>query len=218
MTFSMQNNRQNIIFALLIALACSTTTDHVHAKYVTISKAPKSFLNKTQQAQFHHRWLREFHSYNKNKSKRVRNWYQNLMAQKSSDTVKELKSLYALAGRNVKYKTERKDYWSTPGETIARGYGDCDDYAHVYLTSAALLGYDQRDLWMVAGTFYGRYGPVGHAVAVVETKSGDQYVLDNLYQRVISEEQHHSFKPSYEINMEEQAAFVSVNTQFHDAF
>jgi len=67
-------------------------------------------LNKTQQTQLHHRWLREFHSYDKNKSKRVRNWYQNLMAKKSNDEVKELKSLYALAGKNVKYKTERKDY------------------------------------------------------------------------------------------------------------
>ncbi len=188
------------------------------AKYVVLSKAPKSFLNKTQQVQFHHRWLQEYHSYNKNKSKRVRNWYTNLISKKSTNSLAELKSLYALAERMVKYKAERTDYWSTPGETIARGYGDCDDYAHVYLTSAALLGYDQRDLWLVAGTFYGRYGPVGHAVAVVETKEGEQYVLDNLYQRVISEEKHHSFKPSYEINMEEQAAFVSVNTQFHDAF
>ncbi|WP_421783981.1 transglutaminase-like domain-containing protein [Kiloniella litopenaei] len=209
---------KGFLFTLSLALSLATTADSANAKYVTISKAPKSFLNKTQQAQYHYRWLKEYHSYGKHHSQRVRAWYQNLMSKKNNDTVKELKSLYALAGRNVKYKTERKDYWSTPGETIARGYGDCDDYAHVYLTSAALLGHDQRDLWMVAGIFHGRYGPVGHAVAVVETKSGDQYVLDNLYQRVISEEQHHNFKPTYEINMEEQAAFVSVNTQFHDAF
>ena len=210
--------RRSCLFTILPVFTLAITADSVRAKYVTISKAPKSFLNKTQQSQFHYRWLKEYHSYDRHHSKRVRNWYQSLMSKKSSDTVKELKSLYALAGRNVKYKTERKDYWSTPGETIARGFGDCDDYAHVYLTSAALLGHDQRDLWMVAGVFHGRYGPVGHAVAIVETKSGEQYVLDNLYQRVISEEQHHNFKPTYEINMEEQAAFVSVNTQYHDAF
>ncbi len=218
MQLKLPNLRIPTSFAIFCAGLIIGNPHFAQAKYVTLSKAPKSFLNKTQQVQFHHRWLHEYHSYDKNKSKRVRNWYSALMSEKSTDSLAELKSLYGLAGRMVKYKSERTDYWSTPGETIARGYGDCDDYAHVYLTSASLLGYDMKDLWLVAGTFYGRYGPVGHAIAVIETKEGKQYVLDNLYQRVISEEKHHSFKPSYEINMEAQAAFVSVNTQFHDAF
>lgn len=190
----------------------------VAAKYQVLGKAPASYLDQTQQAVFHRRLMQEYKTYPKHKSARVRAWYDELSQTKTAEELALLKNVYRLAHRYVRYKAEREDVWYTAGETIPRGYGDCDDYANLYITSAMLLGYDLDRLWLVAGHFSGRYGKVGHAIAVVDGENGEQWVLDNLYKRVVPEDTHKLFKPVYSINIERQAVFIQINTQLSDVW
>ena len=184
------------------------------AKYLVLTRAPNSYLDQTQQTEFQTRLLQEYGTYQKHESAKVRAWHGELSQTDVAQELALLKNVYTLAHRYVVYKEERDDVWYTAGETISRGYGDCDDYANLYITSATLLGYDANRLWLVAGYFHGRYGKIGHAIAVVDGINGDQWILDNLYRRVVAEDQHKLFKPVYSINVEEQAVFIQINTQF----
>ena len=201
------------LFGLVIWI---TAVSPAAAKYQVLGKAPDSYLDQTQQVQFHRRLMQEYGAYQKHKSARVRAWYGELSGTKPAEEFALLAHVYRLAHRYVVYEQEREDIWYTAGETISRGYGDCDDYANLYITSATLLGYDLSRLWLVAGYFYGRHGKIGHAIAVVDGKSGEQWVLDNLYQRVVPEDKHKLFKPVYSINIERQAVFIQINTQFSE--
>lgn len=203
------------LFSLVIGI---TAISPAGAKYLVLSKAPESYLNQTQQAEFHRRLMQEYGSYQKHKSAEVRAWFGELSQTDTAEELALLKNVYKLAHRYVVYEEEREDIWYTAGETISRGYGDCDDYANLYITSAMLLGYDLSRLWLVAGYFHGRYGKIGHAIAVVDGKNDEQWVLDNLYKRVVTEDKHKLFKPVYSINIERQAVFIQINTQFSDVW
>jgi predicted transglutaminase-like cysteine proteinase len=204
--------------ALFSLVICITAISPAGAKYLVLSKAPESYLNQTQQAEFHRRLMQEYGSYQKHKSAEVRAWFGELSQTDTAEELALLKNVYKLAHRYVVYEEEREDIWYTAGETISRGYGDCDDYANLYITSAMLLGYDLSRLWLVAGYFHGRYGKIGHAIAVVDGKNDEQWVLDNLYKRVVTEDKHKLFKPVYSINIERQAVFIQINTQFSDVW
>jgi predicted transglutaminase-like cysteine proteinase len=204
--------------ALFSLVICITAISPAGAKYLVLSKAPESYLNQTQQAEFHRRLMQEYGSYQKHKSAEVRAWFGELSQTDTAEELALLKNVYKLAHRYVVYEEERDDVWYTAGETISRGYGDCDDYANLYITSAMLLGYDLSRLWLVAGYFHGRYGKIGHAIAVVDGKNDEQWVLDNLYKRVVTEDKHKLFKPVYSINIERQAVFIQINTQFSDVW
>jgi predicted transglutaminase-like cysteine proteinase len=203
------------LFSLVIGI---TAISPAGAKYLVLGKAPESYLNQTQQAEFHRRLMQEYGSYQKHKSAEVRAWFGELSQTDTAEELALLKNVYKLAHRYVVYEEEREDIWYTAGETISRGYGDCDDYANLYITSAMLLGYDLSRLWLVAGYFHGRYGKIGHAIAVVDGKNDEQWVLDNLYKRVVTEDKHKLFKPVYSINIERQAVFIQINTQFSDVW
>jgi predicted transglutaminase-like cysteine proteinase len=203
------------LFGLVVWI---TAVSPAGAKYQVLGRAPDTYLDQTQQAEFHRRLMQEYGTYQKHKSAKVRAWFGELSQTNTTEELALLQNVYNLAHRYVVYKEEREDVWYTVGETIPRGYGDCDDYANLYITSAMLLGYDLSRLWLVAGHFYGRYGKIGHAIAVVDGKSGEQWVLDNLYNRVVPEDKHKLFKPVYSINIERQAVFIQINTQFSDVW
>ncbi len=215
-------NRNPIkIFAAVAAvlLIAGVLFNDALARYVVISKMPPSYADKTQQRQFHNRVLKEYRGYQKHKSAQVRGWQAHVTSIKGQDQEAQLKALYKNAHGLVQYRTERKDVWSTPGETISRGYGDCDDYAHIYIVAAALLGFDYEHLWLMAGLVSaGGSKPIGHAIAVVETRDGRQFVLDNLYGRVVPESEHKRFKPVYSINIGNQVFYAQINSALAEAF
>lgn len=70
---------------------------------------------------------------------------------------------------HVTYKVDEVDTWSSPKETMDRGYGDCDDIAILYLNilyiktgkkGNLLLGYVRREI--VSG------GDINHAFVEVD--------------------------------------------------
>ena len=190
------------------------------ARYEVVFKLPKSYANKTQQRQFHSRVRREYSAgYQNHKSQQVRGWHANSRGLRKQDSETQLKAIYKQALTLVKYRAERKDVWSTPGETISRGFGDCDDYAHIFIVASHVAGFDLEKTWMVAGLVSaGGSRPIGHAIAVIGTNDGRQFVMDNLYGRVVSESEHKRFKPVYSINIGSQIFYAQVNTALAEAF
>lgn len=69
------------------------------------------------------------------------------------------------------------DYWQSPLETVARGKGDCDDYAMAKYLTLRMLGIpaDRVEVAVV------KHVPLGmHAVTLVRDAHGAPWVLDNM--------------------------------------
>lgn len=84
------------------------------------------------------------------------------------------------------------DYWSTAANTLARGSGDCEDYAIAKGQSLVALGFPARDLFLVIGNDLALRS--AHAILVVRL-GGKFWVLDNLANHVIAADQFRNFSP-----------------------
>ena len=91
-----------------------------------------------------------------------------------------------------------RDYWALLSETLARGHGDCEDFALAKLESLAYLGWSEEHLALAVGEleYHGRQ--VAHAVAVVRVDdSGDPMVLGNIDAAVERLSARDDFAPAY---------------------
>jgi len=95
----------------------------------------------------------------------------------------------------IRYKTDAEqwgvaDRWSTPLQTFATGFGDCEDYAIAKYVALRQSGVPASDLRMVLGYDSRRMGGqmkglmTGHAVLAARNE-GRWLVLDNLAQRLL---------------------------------
>lgn len=100
------------------------------------------------------------------------------------------------------YRTDGQEYgqaehWATPVEFLSRGAGDCEDYATAKFFSLRLLGFDDRDLRVVA--LNDRIERIGHAVLTV-SMGGTRYVLDNRTDRIFAESYYRHYEPLVSMN------------------
>lgn len=84
------------------------------------------------------------------------------------------------------------DSWSTAGATLARGSGDCEDFAIAKAQGLLALGFRPQDLYLVIGN--DRNQKARHAILVVRAQS-KFWVLDNLSNKVIDADLFRHFDP-----------------------
>jgi predicted transglutaminase-like cysteine proteinase len=85
-----------------------------------------------------------------------------------------------------------KDYWASADETIARGAGDCEDLALVKLQALRLLGFNERDLYLMTGT-----KPSGEEHALLLVRIDERFwVLEDGLSRMVPAESFHMFRPA----------------------
>ena len=90
----------------------------------------------------------------------------------------------------------KKDYWATPFEFMAK-FGDCEDYAITKFMSLKQLGFDAKDLRVVAVKDMNL--KVGHAILAVFVE-GKVYILDNQVKIVVEAKKIRHYKPVFSIN------------------
>lgn len=89
-----------------------------------------------------------------------------------------------------------EDYWATPAETMARGVGDCEDYALLKMAILATLGIPEAQMSIVVVKDTAR--GIGHAVLAV--RQGERFaILDNLSDAVRGDDEIASYVPLYSI-------------------
>lgn len=104
--------------------------------------------------------------------------------------------------KKIKYRIDQKvwgksDYWATPIETAAKGYGDCDDYAIAKYFALKELGFDERNMRLVV--LKDKKKNEIHAVLAVK-ESGKYYILDNQLSNATPDYQISYYEPIYSIN------------------
>lgn len=89
------------------------------------------------------------------------------------------------------------EHWAVPIEFLARGAGDCDDYAVAKFFSLRLLGFSNNELRVVS--LLDRAERVGHTVAVV-ILNGARLVLDNRTDQLFPESRYRQYQPVVSMN------------------
>ena len=182
-----------------------------HADYRKLTKAPEGYIKKTQYLEVRKRVRAEMaKGYDKHPSQHVRDWYADVMSVSNADQVTQLQHIFAVTKARMEYRAERADVWSTPGESIERGYGDCDDFTAAFLVAAVSLKFERSGLWFVVGTVNTQAGRIGHAIAIIRLEDDSGYVLDNRARRVIPINDYSSLDPVYGVNVGEGAVWGGV--------
>lgn len=127
-------------------------------------------------------------------------WTQFLISIKSKPKAEQVKAVNNFMNK-APYITDdknwgKKDYWSSPGEFMAR-FGDCEDYAIAKFLSLRRLGFNSNDLRVVAVKDMNL--KVGHAILIVYM-DGKPMVLDNQIKQVIAAGKIRHYKPIFSIN------------------
>lgn len=98
----------------------------------------------------------------------------------------------AALNRRIAFRADKSDRWSTPGETLARAAGDCEDYAIAKMHALKALGVPAKDLFVTLGQDH----TVRQHHAVLLVRIGGQYwVLDNRTNRLVPDTQFYGFSP-----------------------
>ncbi len=204
-------SRLGALLILVLAFVGFVAAPVSHADYRKVLKAPDGYFKKTQYPLLRERAIREFNiGYDKHPSPRVRAWYRDVLSISKADQRKHLEHIFAVTNARIKYQEERADHWATAGESLARGYGDCDDFVAAYLTAAVLMGYKKNGLWFVAGYVNSRRGRIGHAIAIIVLDDGSAHILDNRARRVIPMSDYFLLDPVYGINVGERAVWTGI--------
>ncbi len=204
-------SRLGALLILVLAFLGFVAAPVSHADYRKLFKAPAGYFKKTQFLQVRERTISEYEKgYDKHPSPRVRAWHKDIFSISNASQVKQLQHIFAVTNARIKYQEERADVWSTPGEAISRGYGDCDDFVAAYLTAAVLLGYKKNGLWFVAGYVNSRVGRIGHAIAIIVLDDDSVYILDNRARRVIPMSEYFLLDPVYGINLGDREIWTGI--------
>lgn len=89
------------------------------------------------------------------------------------------------------------DKWSSPSQTLASGFGDCEDYALLKMAVLEAQGISLQDMTVVI--LYDKKRHFYHAVLSVEVQ-GAHYILDNMRDQVLVDSRLPDYQPLFSIS------------------
>lgn len=111
--------------------------------------------------------------------------------------MERLRSVNTSANRAIVYRADLRngkasDYWANAGQTLARGSGDCEDYAIAKMQLLRTAGVPSSDMFMVIGKDL----TLGYFHAMLLVRMGGTFwVLDSLSNQIRPSESYTDFRP-----------------------
>ena len=99
---------------------------------------------------------------------------------------------HAIAFREDRANGKDSDYWTNAGVTLARGSGDCEDYAIAKFQLLLNAGVPSSDIFLVIGNDLSL--GLAHAMLIVH-QGGTFWVLDSLTDEIRRSESYTDFRP-----------------------
>jgi len=134
---------------------------------------------------------------------RLENWESFVadnMDKTPDDKVLEVNRFF---NNNIRYKSDsrhwdKNDYWASPAESIASGFGDCEDYALAKYATLRRMGIPDSELRIN----YVRMKATGeaHMVLTYHPEGKEPLILDNYNKRLLSIRQRRDLSPVYNFN------------------
>ena len=118
-----------------------------------------------------------------------------------ANAMQQLEHISMSVNQAIRYDTDarihgRLDQWSTPNETLARGMGDCEDYAILKMALLARLGVPLSSMEIVVVKDTGRR--LFHAVLSVSL-NGEHLILDNMTDAIETDLAKRDYAPLFSI-------------------
>ena len=111
-----------------------------------------------------------------------------------SDREAKLAEVNAYVNARVSYRDDRGDRWQTAASTLARGTGDCEDFAIAKYQMLRALGFADEDLHLTLARDLVRN--VDHAVLIVRV--GDRHVmLDDATDVIVDAAEAHDYRAMF---------------------
>jgi predicted transglutaminase-like cysteine proteinase len=126
-------------------------------------------------------------------------WRKELDQLRGKTPMEQLEAVNRIINGDVTYRSDyqhwkREDKWGFPFATLDEG-GDCEDFAMLKRVSLHYLGWPQDGLYLLMGYTTMNGKPETHAVLLVRTSEGRQYILDSMEKHVLPPAADHHFKP-----------------------
>ncbi|WP_256667788.1 transglutaminase-like cysteine peptidase [Pseudomonas sp. R-28-1W-6] len=136
--------------------------------------------------------------------KRLQAWRDLLESSRQLPERKQLQAVNHEINHQIRFSADevvwqRPDYWATPVETLARGVGDCEDFALVKYFTLLQLGIPQEKLRIT----YAKALELNQAHMVVTyfaTPDAEPLVLDNLLDSILPASQRKDLALRYAFN------------------
>ena len=117
-------------------------------------------------------------------------------------TVDRIASVNSWVNRKVAYTADAKlygkaDYWASADETLAKGKGDCEDYAIAKMEILAAMGIARGDMYLTLARDLVRRDD--HAVLIVKV-DGRAIMLDNATDTLLDGDRANDYRPILSFN------------------
>ncbi|OCW56503.1 transglutaminase-like cysteine peptidase [Hoeflea olei] len=131
------------------------------------------------------------------------------LARDNDEARERLVRVSAAVNRTIRYRSDEGlhgelDHWSMGHETVARGAGDCEDYAILKMALLARLGVPLDTMEIVVVRDTGRR--LFHAVLSVAL-DGESLILDNMTDAVVSDRAKPDYAPLFSITAQANYVF-----------
>ena len=139
----------------------------------------------------------------------ISNWRSQMKNISFENELEGLHMLNTLINGDVEYRDDYshfhlKDYWADPETTLDEG-GDCEDIALLKAASLYRLKWPSKRMHLLLGYLMERGKHESHAVLLVETSDGSQFILRSITDQVIPPDKY-NFIPIYAVDGE--GAFI----------
>nr|WP_321268429.1 transglutaminase-like cysteine peptidase [uncultured Sulfurimonas sp.] len=120
---------------------------------------------------------------------RIYEYKKQIASIKNDSEFKQLTKINIFLNQKLKYKSDKKinnisDYWSTPKEFLAVGFGDCEDYAIIKYFTLLKLGFEEDKLFITLA--YDKYSKRDHMVlSYFVEQNKPPLILDSLSYEVL---------------------------------
>ncbi len=143
------------------------------------------------------------HLYNGASKDRMLAWASLIQTRAGNSELEKLKNVNAffnkLAYRSDAQQVGRVDFWMTPVEFLAKGGGDCEDYAISKYFTLEAVGLPQSKL-RIAYVKYLVQGVAHMVLTYYPTPDATPLVLDNLTGKILPADQRTDLNPIYSFN------------------
>lgn len=190
-----------IIFTLLLLILVTPVNSRINDSYEQVHINNKKL--EARVAEWNKRAILHHDSMNISTHPKIVKWREQLVSLDFSDEYAGLIAMNQIINEDIRYVDDyhhyhKADYWADPETTLVEG-GDCEDIALVKAAVLYRFDWPSERKQLLVGYLTERGKKESHALLLVETSSGQRYILRSITNEVVHPSEI-DFIPIYAIN------------------
>lgn len=193
--------RISIILTVLLLILVTPAYSRINDTYEQVHINNKEL--EARVAEWNKRAILHHDSMNISPHPKIVKWREQLVTLDFNDEYSGLLAMNKIINENVRYVDDyhhyhKSDYWADPETTLVEG-GDCEDIALVKAAVLYRFNWPSDRKKLLVGYLMESGRKESHALLLVETSSGEQYILRSISNEVVHPSEI-DFIPFYAVN------------------